>query len=126
MVIVGLLGLPLLDGPSVLLRDEEAKSFGHVTWVNRAIPDAELDEFVDDFARRIAKFDKRVLELGKQLVNSRAGIPSEADRWSSNHAFLEAVTWPTSQERAAKLMQAGLQKEGDFEYSMGRKLGDID
>ena len=37
-------------------------------WVNRALPDAELDGFVDNFARRIASFEKRPLELARSSL----------------------------------------------------------
>jgi len=43
---------------------------------------------VDNFARRIASFEKRPLELAKKLVNARAGIPSEAERRSSTSRLL--------------------------------------
>jgi enoyl-CoA hydratase/carnithine racemase len=61
--------------------DFDADSAEKYGWVNRSIPDADLDAFVDDFARRVAGFEKRALELAKNLVNARAGLPSEADRW---------------------------------------------
>jgi enoyl-CoA hydratase/carnithine racemase len=35
---------------------DTAEKYG---WVNRSIPDADLDAFVDDFARRVASFEKR-------------------------------------------------------------------
>ena len=38
-------------------------------YVNRALPDAELDPFVDAFARRISTFDEQALAETKQLVN---------------------------------------------------------
>src|SRR5229473_2603020 len=38
-------------------------------YVNRALPDAELDGFVDALARRIASFDRRAIAAAKNLVN---------------------------------------------------------
>jgi enoyl-CoA hydratase/carnithine racemase len=102
---------------------ETAEKYG---WVNRAVPDAELDAFVDDIARRVAGFDKRVLELAKQLVNARAGVPLEGDRWVSNHSFIGTTTWPATQERIGKLMKAGLQTDGDFELALGHNIGNVD
>jgi enoyl-CoA hydratase/carnithine racemase len=99
---------------------ETAEKYG---WVNRAIPDAELDAFVDNFARRVASFDKRPLELAKQLVNARAGVPLEADRWVSNHSFIGTTTWPATQERIGMLIKAGLQTDGDFELALGHNIG---
>jgi hypothetical protein len=37
--------------------------------VNRSLPDAELDGFVDALARRIGSFDRRALVAAKHLVN---------------------------------------------------------
>lgn len=101
---------------------DTAEKYG---WVNRSIPDAELDAFVDNFARRVASFEARALELGKKLVNARAGVPSEADRWSSNQAFIGTTSWPETKALIVKLSKAGLQKEGDFEYRLGHHVGHI-
>src|ERR1700740_2371842 len=47
-------------------------------YLNRALPDAELDDFVNALARRIASFDRRAIASAKTLVN-RISLPS-ADR----------------------------------------------
>jgi enoyl-CoA hydratase/carnithine racemase len=99
---------------------DTAEKYG---WVNRSIPDAELDDFVDDFARRVAGFEKRALDLAKNLVNARAGVPSEADRWGSNQSFIAATSWPETQALIGTLMEKGLQVEGDFELRLGHHLG---
>ena len=101
---------------------DTAEKYG---WVNRSIPDAELDAFVDNFARRVASFEKRALELAKKLVNARAGIPSEAERWSSNQAFIGTTSWPETQALIGKLYEKGLQKEGDFELRLGHHVGHV-
>lgn len=101
---------------------DTAEKYG---WVNRSIPDAELDAFVDNFARRVASFEKRALELAKKLVNARAGIPSEAERWSSNQAFVGTTAWPETQALIGKLYEKGLQKEGDFELRLGHHVGQV-
>ncbi|MFK4525243.1 enoyl-CoA hydratase/carnithine racemase [Bradyrhizobium japonicum] len=92
-------------------------------WVNRSIPDAEIDEFVDDFARRIASFEPRALELAKKLVNARASVPSEADRWGSNQFFIGTTAWPETKALLQRLMEEGLQKEGDLELRLGHHVG---
>jgi enoyl-CoA hydratase/carnithine racemase len=94
-------------------------------WVNRSIPDAELDAFVDDFARRVASFELRALELAKKLVNARAGVSSEADRWGSNQFFIGTTTWPETKALLGKLMDKGLQKEGEFELRLGHHVGHV-
>lgn len=106
--------------------DFDADTAERYGWINRAVPDAELDDFVDSFARRVARFDKRAIELAKKLVNSRAGIPSEADRWSSNHSFMETSEWPATQRISEMILERGYCKEGDFELNLGRHLGEME
>jgi enoyl-CoA hydratase/carnithine racemase len=60
---------------------DTAERYGYV---NRALPDAELDGFVDALARRIASFDRRAIAAAKHLVN-QVSLPS-ADR------LLDAIT----------------------------------
>jgi enoyl-CoA hydratase/carnithine racemase len=101
---------------------DTAEKYG---WVNRSIPDVELDAFVDNFARRVASFEKRALELAKKLVNARAGVPTEADRWSSNQAFIGTTSWPETQALIGKLYEKGLQQDGDFELRLGHHVGHV-
>ncbi|HMG42072.1 MAG TPA: enoyl-CoA hydratase/isomerase family protein [Acidimicrobiales bacterium] len=103
--------------------DFDADTAERYGWVNRSIPDVELDAFVDDFARRVASFEKRALELAKNLVNARAGVPSEADRWASNQSFVGTTSWPETQALIGRLMEQGLQAEGDFELRLGHHIG---
>ena len=53
---------------------ETAERYGYV---NRALPDAELDGFVDALARRIACFDRRAIAAAKiSSTTSRCHPPS--------------------------------------------------
>ena len=47
-------------------------------YVNRSLPDAELDAFVDALATRIASFDKQAITETKRLVDV-ASLPSDAE-----------------------------------------------
>lgn len=47
-------------------------------WVTRALPDAELDAFVDAIVARLASFDCTSLASAKAMVN-RAVLPPDAD-----------------------------------------------
>jgi enoyl-CoA hydratase/carnithine racemase len=94
-------------------------------FVNRSVPDAELDAFVDALATRMSRFEKRALETGKKMVNGRAGVPSEADLWTSNHILQGVDLWPEAQKAFPKLMEAGLGKVGDFELNFAERLGDF-
>ncbi|ELN3757467.1 enoyl-CoA hydratase/isomerase family protein [Escherichia coli] len=93
-------------------------------FINRALPDAELDAYVDGFAERMSRFEKRALETGKKMVNARAGVPSEGELWISNHILHGVDLWPEAQKAFTKLTAAGFGKVGDFELNMGERLGD--
>ena len=95
-------------------------------FVNRSIPDAELDAFVDALAERMGRFEKRALETGKKMVNGRAGVPSEGDLWTSNHILQGVDLWPEAQTAFKRLLDAGLGKTDDleFELNMAERLGD--
>lgn len=94
-------------------------------FVNRAIPDAELDAFVDALAERMARFEKRALETGKKMINARAGVPSEGNLWTSNQILQGVDLWPEAQNAFPKLLAAGFGKVGDFELNMGPRIGDL-
>src|SRR5262249_30921607 len=72
------------------IRGDLAELYGYV---NRALPDAELDGFVDALAVRIASFDKQAIADTKRLVNA-ASLPSDADIAPEWEAFLASVQRP--------------------------------
>ena len=74
---------------------ELAERYG---FVNRSVPDAELDDFVDKFAKRIASFPKRSLYVGKKLVNARAYAPSEGELFTSNYMLHAFDDWKEGRE----------------------------
>src|ERR1700694_2464700 len=83
-------------------------------YVNRALPDAELDGFVDALARRIASFDRRALAAAKNLVN-HVSLPSADRLLDAFTSFGTALTWAEAQHRIQVLLERGLQREADFE-----------
>ncbi len=99
--------------------DFDATTAAAYGWINRAFPDAHLDAFVDNLARRIATFDRQALELAKRMINSRVTMPSESERWSSMQSFLYTTTWPATQARFARSLALGLQQPTDFELNLG-------
>src|SRR5215813_3424896 len=74
---------------------DTAERYGYV---NRALPDAELDGFVDALARRIASFDRQAIAATKHLVDV-ASLPSDADIAPEWDAFLASVQRPATQAR---------------------------
>src|SRR6202795_3686691 len=84
-------------------------------YVNRALPDAELDRFVDGLARRIASFDRPALAAAKRLVN-HVSLPSADRLLAAITSFETALAWPETQQRIEALLKRGLQRDGDFEH----------
>jgi enoyl-CoA hydratase/carnithine racemase len=91
-------------------------------WVNRSIPDAELDAFVERFAARLAGFDRRAIGTAKQIISARTGLPEPADLAATEAKFLEALTLPEVQVRLRQLFERGFQRDSDLERRMGYHL----
>jgi len=83
-------------------------------YVNRALPDQELDGFVDALARRIATFDGRAIAAAKRLVN-QVSLPSADNLLSALNSFQTALTWPETLQRVGALLKQGLQQDRNFE-----------
>src|SRR5215469_12150532 len=109
-----LLGADDIDG-------ELAELYGYV---NRSLPDRELDDFVDRFARRIASFDKHTITQTKHLANV-ASLPPDAEISPEWEAFLESLGRPAAQERIRKLMDRGFHRPGDVENRLGHYVGQL-
>ena len=93
-------------------------------YVNRALPDAELDAFVDALARRIASFDKQAIAETKHLVDA-ASLPADAEIAPEWGAFIASVGRPASQVRIKALMERGFHKAGDVENRLGYYVGEL-
>jgi len=93
-------------------------------YVNRALPDAELDAFVDALATRIASFDKQAIAETKRLVNI-ASLPSDAEIAPEWNAFIASLGRPASQNRIKALMERGFHKAGDVENRLGHYVGQL-
>ncbi len=91
-------------------------------YVNRSLPDAELDAFVDALATRLASFDKQAIAETKRLVDV-ASLPSDAEIVPEWDAFLAALNRPAAQNRIKTLMERGFHKPGDVENRLGYHVG---
>jgi enoyl-CoA hydratase/carnithine racemase len=103
------------------LRGDLAELYGYV---NRSLPDAELDEFVDALATRIASFDKRAIIDTKRLVNA-ASLPPDVEIGAGWDACLDSFARPAAQERIKTLIERGFHKPGDAENRLGYHLGQL-
>jgi enoyl-CoA hydratase/carnithine racemase len=90
---------------------ETAERYGYV---NRALPDADLDGFVDALARRIASFDRRAIAAGKFLVNA-VSLPSADRLLDALNSFQSALAWPEAQQRIHAVLERGLQRDANYE-----------
>jgi enoyl-CoA hydratase/carnithine racemase len=93
-------------------------------YVNRVVPDAQLDEFTDRFARRIAAFDRVAVSGIKQLVDL-ASLPPDAEFVTGFTAYLTTSGRPENSPFVQALFERGLQQAGDVERDLGRVIGEL-
>jgi enoyl-CoA hydratase/carnithine racemase len=93
-------------------------------YVNRSLPDSELDGFVDALAMRIASFDKQAIADTKRLVDI-SSLPPDAEILPEWDAFLAALGRPASQKRIKTLMERGFHRAGDVENRLGFHVGQL-
>lgn len=116
--------LPRLVGRSRALEiavggeDYDADTAELYGWVNRSVPDSELDAFVDAFARRIAGFERRALATAKRLVNERSAPPSEGELLQSFRTILELIQTPAAQARIGLMISKGFGQESETELNL--------
>ena len=100
---------------------DTAERYGYV---NRALPNSDLDGFVDALARRIASFDRRAITAAKNLV-SQVSLPSTDRLLEAMTSFENALTWPETQRRVQAVLKLGLQQDADFEKRWPEVLGTL-
>jgi enoyl-CoA hydratase/carnithine racemase len=93
-------------------------------YINRALPDSELDSFVDALATRIASFDKMAIAETKRLANL-ADLPPDSEIQPEWDAFMASLARPATQARIKKLMERGFHKPGDVETRLGHHVGQL-
>lgn len=93
-------------------------------YVNRSLPDAELDEFVDSLANRIASFDKRVISETKRFVDV-ASLPPDYEIAPEWDVCLASIMRPAAQKRIGTLLEQGFHKPGDVETRLGYHVGQL-
>ena len=103
------------------IRGDVAELYGYV---NRSLPDTELDAFVDALARRIASFDKQAIKETKRLVNL-ASLPTDAEIAPEWDAFIASLGRPSTQARIKKLFEQGFHQPGDVENRLGYYVGEL-
>src|SRR6202522_1587540 len=103
------------------IRADQAEAYGYI---NRALPDADLDAFVEALATRIAKFDKWAIAQTKRLVNT--SLPPDVELGAGWDACIASLGRPAAQQGIKALMARGFHKPGDVENRLGYYLGEIE
>jgi enoyl-CoA hydratase/carnithine racemase len=103
------------------IRADQAEAYGYI---NRALPDAELDSFVDALATRIAQFDKWAIATTKRLVNT--SLPPDVELGAGWDACIASLGRPAAQDGIKALIARGFHKPGDVENRLGYYLGQIE
>ena len=100
---------------------ELAEKYGYV---NRSLPDGELDAFVEKIATRIASFDKRAISETKRFVDV-ASLPPDYEIAPEWDVCLASIMRPAAQQRINKLIERGFHRPGDVEERLGYYVGQV-
>lgn len=92
-------------------------------YLNRALPAAEIEPFVERLARRIASFPASAIALAKAAVDA-ADATTEAGLIEEAHFFNLSLATSESQERMGLFMAAGGQTP-EVEKGMGTALEEL-
>ena len=93
-------------------------------YVNRSLPDDELNSFVDALPSRIASFNKLAIANTKRLVNT-ASLPPDVEMAAGWEACMTSITRSAAQENIKALFERGFHKPGDAEDRLGFHVGQL-
>jgi enoyl-CoA hydratase/carnithine racemase len=93
-------------------------------YVNRSLPDADLDAFVESLAVRISSFDKQAISETKRFADV-ASLPPDYEIAPEWDACFASIMRPAAQQRIKKLMERGFHKSGDVEERLGYYVGQL-
>jgi enoyl-CoA hydratase/carnithine racemase len=93
-------------------------------YVNRALPDSDLDAFVESLATRIASFDKQAISETKRFVDV-ASLPPDFEIAPEWDVCLASIARPAAQKRIGMLMELGFHRPGDVENRLGHYVGEL-
>jgi enoyl-CoA hydratase/carnithine racemase len=83
--------------------DFDADTAALYGWINRALPDLELDDHVDALARRIASYEPAALATAKALIGKRLPPPSVEQLEESFSAILRLASSDAGKAEAARI-----------------------
>jgi enoyl-CoA hydratase/carnithine racemase len=103
-------------------QDYNADIAEHYGWVTRALPDSELDAFVEALAARLSGFDTQALAGAKAQVN-RATLPDDSDFLAAYAEYSASLAWPGFQARRPRIGKLVEEHGSDVELRLGHYLG---
>jgi len=104
-------------------QDYDADLAERYGWINRALPTAELDEFVKSLAHRVAKFPAAGHAVVKERVNAIA-LPTVEDIRRDSDLFLTGTRTNEFQELTQAAMKRGFQTR-EAEMNLAQLVSDI-
>jgi len=102
--------------------DFDAETAERYAWINRALPDADLDTFVAWLARRIASFPADAVRTAKRVLNELTMPGADAVRADARR-FRQLVVSDAAQARTAALFAQGLRSRDPLELNLGDRIG---
>lgn len=93
-------------------------------YVNRAIPDAEFEDFVTAFARRVSGWDHQAIVEVKSFVDKYTRLP-DAEYPLHSDAYWAGVSRPEVAGIVGRLLDNGMQQRGPLEYDLGKQIAAI-
>jgi enoyl-CoA hydratase/carnithine racemase len=100
---------------------ELAERYGYV---NRAVPDDEFAEFVDSYAWRVSRFDRRTLADIKGSINA-ASLPDDIALMAVMRAFADAIGREPAVSLIPAAFKAGWGQPGEFEQNLGTHIAEL-
>jgi enoyl-CoA hydratase/carnithine racemase len=100
---------------------ELAERYGYV---NRAVPDDEFAEFVDSYAWRVSRFDRRTLADIKGSINA-ASLPDDIALMAVMRAFADAIGREPAVSLIPAAFMAGWGQPGEFEQNLGTHIAEL-
>ena len=102
------------------VRADQAEAYGYI---NRALPDAEIEAYAAAVAARVARFDKWAIGETKRLVN--ASLPPDVELGAGWDACINSLGRSAAQEGIKTRMAKGFHRPGDVEERLAFHLGEL-
>jgi enoyl-CoA hydratase/carnithine racemase len=100
------------------LDGELAEKYGYI---NRLIPDDQLDAEVDALARRLASFERYAIAGTKRYVDD-VSLPDDSELPAALADFFNTSARPEAIARRTELVRHGYNTHSDLELRLGRRI----